>query len=43
MPYKRLIVSLLILSLIIIFPGCLGKLIPTTPEVTPPAKPVQSA
>jgi hypothetical protein len=33
MSYKKLIISLLILSLIIILPGCLGKLIPTTPEV----------
>ena len=37
MSYKRLIISVLILSLIIILPGCLGKLIPTTPSVTPPA------
>jgi len=37
MSYKRIIISVLILSLIIILPGCLGKLIPTTPEVTPPA------
>jgi hypothetical protein len=37
MSYKRLIIFLLILSLIVILPGCLGKLIPTTPEVTPPA------
>jgi len=37
MSYKKLIISLLILSLIIILPGCLAKLIPTTPEVTPPA------
>jgi len=37
MSYKKLIISLLILSLIIILPGCLGKLIPTTPSVTPPA------
>ena len=37
MSYKRLIISLLILSLIIILPGCLAKLIPTTPSVTPPA------
>ena len=37
MSYKRLIISLLILSLIIILPGCLGKLLPTTPSVTPPA------
>jgi hypothetical protein len=36
MSYKKLIISLLILSLIIILPGCLAKLIPTTPEVTPP-------
>jgi len=38
MSYKKLIISLLILSLIVILPGCLGKLIPTTPEVTPPAE-----
>jgi hypothetical protein len=40
MSYKRLIISLLILSLVLIFTGCLGKLIqliPTTPEVTIPA------
>jgi len=37
MSYKKLIVSLLILSLIVILPGCLSKLIPTTPEVTAPA------
>jgi len=37
MSYKRLIISLVILSLILILPGCLAKLIPTTPEVTPPA------
>ena len=36
MSYKRLIIFLLILSLIIILPGCLGKLIPTTPPVTSP-------
>ncbi len=38
MSYKKLLISLLILSLILIFAGCLGKLIPTTPEVTPPAE-----
>ena len=37
MSYKKLIISLLILSFIVILPGCLGKLIPTTPSVTPPA------
>jgi len=37
MSYKKLIVSVLILSFIIILPGCLGKLIPTTPSLTPPA------
>ena len=37
MSYKKLIISLLILSLIVILPGCLGKLIPTTPSVTSPA------
>ena len=36
MYYKKLIISLLILSLVLIFAGCLGKLIPTTPSVTPP-------
>lgn len=36
MSYKRIIISLLILSLILIFAGCLGKLIPTAPSVTPP-------
>jgi len=36
MSYKKLIISLLILSLIFILPGCLGKLLPTTPSVTPP-------
>ena len=36
MSYKRIIISLLILSLILIFAGCLSKLIPTTPEVTIP-------
>ena len=38
MSYKKLIISLLILSLIIILPGCLAKLIPITPEVTPPTE-----
>jgi len=38
MSYKRLIISLLILSLVFAFTGCLGKLIPTTPPVTPPAE-----
>ena len=37
MSYKRIIVSLLILSLVLISTGCLSKLIPTTPEVTSPA------
>jgi len=37
MSYKKLIISLLILSLALIFTGCLGKLLPTTPSVTPPA------
>ena len=37
MSYKKLIISLLILSLIIILPGCLGKLFPTTPETTTPS------
>jgi hypothetical protein len=35
MSYKKLIISLLILSLVFAFTGCLGKLIPTTPSVTP--------
>jgi len=35
--YKKLFISLLILSLALISTGCLGKLIPTTPSVTPPA------
>jgi len=38
MSYKRIIISLLILSLILIFAGCLSNLIPTTPSVTPPAE-----
>jgi len=38
MSYKKLIIFLLILSLIIILPGCLGKLFPTTPSVTPPTE-----
>jgi hypothetical protein len=38
MSYKRLIISLLILSLVFTFTGCLGKLIPTTPSVSPPAE-----
>jgi len=37
MSYKKLIISLLILSLILISTGCLGKLFPVTPEVTSPA------
>ena len=37
MSYKRFIISLLILSLVFAFTGCLGKLIPTTPSVTSPA------
>jgi len=37
MSYKKIIVSLLILSLILIFAGCLSKLFPVTPEVTSPA------
>lgn len=36
MSYKKIIVSLLILSLILIFAGCLSKLFPVTPEVTSP-------
>jgi hypothetical protein len=38
MSYKKLIISLLILSLALISTGCLGKLFPTTPSVTPPAE-----
>ena len=38
MSYKKLIISLLILSLVFTFTGCLGKLIPTTPQVTPSAE-----
>ena len=37
MSYKRTIIFLLILSLALVFTGCLGKLIPTTPSVTPPS------
>ena len=37
MSYKKLIISLLILSLILISTGCLAKLFPTTPSVTPSA------
>ena len=36
MSYKKLIITLLILSLVFIFTGCLGKLLPTTPSITPP-------
>jgi len=36
MSYKKIIIFLLILSLILIFAGCLGKLIPTAPEITAP-------
>ena len=38
MSYKRIIISLLILSLILIFAGCLSNLFPVTPPVTPPAE-----
>ena len=38
MSYKKLIISLLILSLVFAFTGCLGKLIPTTPSITPSAE-----
>jgi len=38
MSYKKSIISLLILSLILIFTGCLGKLLPTTPSVAPSAE-----
>ena len=37
MSYKKHLIMLLILSLIFTFTGCLGKLLPTTPSVTPPA------
>ena len=37
MSYKRIIISLLILSLILIFAGCLSNLFPVTPQVSPPA------
>jgi hypothetical protein len=37
MSYKKLFIFLLILSLIFTFTGCLGKLLLTTPSVTPPA------
>ena len=36
MSYKKIIISLLILSLVFIFTGCLGKLFPSTPSVTSP-------
>ena len=36
MSYKKLIISLLILSLILTFTGCLGKLFPTAPSVIAP-------
>ena len=35
--YKKIIITLLILSLIFTLTGCLGKLIPTAPPVTSPA------
>jgi len=38
MSYKRIVIFLRILSLIVILSGCLGKLIPTTPQVTSPAE-----
>ena len=38
MSYKKIIITLLILSLIFTLTGCLGKLIPTTPSVTPSAE-----
>jgi len=38
MSYKKLLISLLILSLVFTFTGCLGKLIPTTPSVAPLAE-----
>ena len=37
MSYKKLLIFLLILSLVFTFTSCLGKLLPTTPSVTPPA------
>ena len=36
MSYKKLIIPLLILSLILIFTGCLDKLLPTAPSATQP-------
>ena len=36
MSYKKLIISLLILSLVLISTGCLNRLIPVTPELTSP-------
>ena len=36
MSYKKLFIFLLILSLIFTFTGFLGKLLPTTPSITPP-------
>ena len=36
MSYKKLIISLLILSLVLIFTGCLGKLFPTAPSIIAP-------
>jgi len=38
MSYKKLLISLLILSLVFAFTGCLGKLIPTTPSITQSAE-----
>jgi hypothetical protein len=38
MSYKKLIITLVILSLIFTLTGCLGKLFPTTPSVTPSAE-----
>lgn len=37
MSYKRIIISLLILSLILIFAGCLSKLFPVIPDDSSPA------
>ena len=37
MSYKKIIITLLILSFTLILPGCLSKLIPTTPQITSPA------
>jgi hypothetical protein len=35
-PYVKLLTLCFLLFIVLIFTGCLGKLIPTTPEVTSP-------